>query len=58
VGLSAIVALGIAWAWCCGGSAAVAADRPTEVATLTRLSDDWDKAIVRKDEKAISDNMS
>jgi len=28
------------------------------VAELTRLSDAWDKAIVRKDEKAIADNMA
>lgn len=58
VGLSAVVALGIAWAWCCGVGAAVASDRSSEVATLTRLSDDWDKAIVRKDEKAIAENMA
>ena len=29
-----------------------------DVAELTRLSDAWDKAIVRKDEKAIADNMA
>jgi ketosteroid isomerase-like protein len=58
VALTAVVALGVAWTWCCGGSAAVASERSSDVATLTRLSDDWDKAIVRKDEKAIADNMA
>ena len=58
LGMSAIVALGIAWAWVCGGNVAVAGDRPSDVATLTRLSDDWDKAIVRKDEKSIAGNMA
>ena len=29
-----------------------------DVAELTRLSDAWDKAIVRTDEKAIADNMA
>jgi len=32
--------------------------RERDVAELTRLSDAWDKAIVRKDEKAIADNMA
>jgi len=32
--------------------------RDKDVAELTRLSDAWDKAIVRKDEKAIADNMA
>jgi ketosteroid isomerase-like protein len=32
--------------------------RDRDVAELTRLSDAWDKAIVRKDEKAIADNMA
>ena len=37
----------------------LAADsRDRDVAELTRLSDAWDKAIVRKDEKAIADNMA
>jgi ketosteroid isomerase-like protein len=47
--------------WCCGGgSQAIAspAGDNAAVATLTRLSDDWDKAIVRKDEKAIAGNMA
>ena len=35
-----------------------AADQAADVATLTRLSDDWDKAIVRKDEAAIAGNMA
>jgi ketosteroid isomerase-like protein len=48
----------LAWVWCCdGGSRAIAGDA-TEVATLTRLSDEWDRAIVRKDEKAIAGNMA
>jgi ketosteroid isomerase-like protein len=37
---------------------AYAADRNADVATLTKLSDDWDKAIVRKDENAIAGNMA
>jgi ketosteroid isomerase-like protein len=35
-----------------------AADRNADVEALTRLSDDWDKAIVRKDENAIAGNMA
>jgi len=59
VAMTAAVALGIAWAWCCGGDTrAFAAEPASDVATLTRLSDDWDKAIVRKDEKAIAGNMA
>jgi ketosteroid isomerase-like protein len=42
--------------WSIGG--AYAADRNADVATLTKLSDDWDKAIVRKDESAIAGNMA
>jgi ketosteroid isomerase-like protein len=58
VALATLVAVGLAWVWCSvGGSPANAGDS-TDVATLTRLSDDWDKAIVRKDEKAIADNMA
>jgi ketosteroid isomerase-like protein len=53
------VVMGAALAWaCCAGSPALAADRVSDIATLTRLSDDWDKAIVRKDEKAIAGNMA
>jgi ketosteroid isomerase-like protein len=43
-------------AWSVGG--AHAADRNADVAVLTKLSDDWDKAIVRKDENAIAGNMA
>ena len=62
VTLAGIVALGIAWL-CCGGgiSQAMAGEAFThtaDVATLSQLSDAWDKAIVRKDEKAIADNMA
>jgi ketosteroid isomerase-like protein len=48
------------WLWCGGGActAAVAVDKSSDVATLTQLSDAWDQAIVRKDEKAIADNMA
>jgi ketosteroid isomerase-like protein len=56
--LGALAAVTIAWAWCCGGSPAFAAEKSSDVATLTRLSDDWDKAIVRKDEKAVAGNMA
>jgi ketosteroid isomerase-like protein len=38
--------------------AAAAETRERDVAELTRLSDAWDKAIIRKDEKAIADNMA
>ena len=59
VALPGAVTLAIAWLWCCGGIAqTIAAERGGDVATLTRLSDDWDKAIVRKDEKAIAANMA
>ena len=59
VSAAAIVAVAVAWLWCCGGNtSAFAADQVGEVATLTRLSDAWDKAIVRKDEKAIAENMA
>jgi ketosteroid isomerase-like protein len=37
---------------------AFAADHAADVATLKQLSDAWDAAIVRKDEKAIADNMA
>ena len=57
VGFAALVAAGFAWLWCCGGSPAIAGDA-TDVATLTRLSNEWDQAIVRKDEKAIAANMA
>jgi ketosteroid isomerase-like protein len=39
-------------------SVAIAADKAADIATLTRLSNDWDKAIVAKDEKAIANNMA
>ena len=34
------------------------ADDRADIATLTKLSDDWDKAIVRKDRAAIEANMA
>lgn len=37
---------------------AFAADKAADVAALKTLSDAWDAAIVRKDEKAIADNMA
>lgn len=43
----------------CGTSGAPArADRTADIAQLTRQSDAWDKAIVRKDSTAIVANMS
>lgn len=57
VALSMLAAFGLVWLWCCGGPPAIAGDA-TDVATLTRLSNAWDQAIVRKDEKAIADNMA
>jgi ketosteroid isomerase-like protein len=54
-----LAVIGAALAWSCfAGSPASAADRQADIATLTRLSDDWDKAIVRKDEKTIAGNMA
>jgi ketosteroid isomerase-like protein len=58
VAMTGLAALALAWVWCCGASPAFAADKSSDVATLTRLSDDWDKAIVRKDEKAVAGNMA
>jgi ketosteroid isomerase-like protein len=56
--LTLVVAAGVAWLSSFGSAQAVAADRAADVARLTRLSDDWDKAIVRKDESAIAGNMA
>jgi ketosteroid isomerase-like protein len=58
VALTALAVVGFAWMWCCGGGSLAFAGDATDVATLTRLSDEWDKAIVRKDEKAIAGNMA
>ena len=55
VGMAAAAA---AWIWCCGVSACFAAERTADVAELTRISDAWDKAIVRKDEAAVAANMA
>ena len=38
--------------------AAAAGPRDRDVAELTRLSNAWDQAIVRKDEKVVADNMA
>ena len=57
VALTGFAADAILWSGA-GTTQAVAADRTKDVATLTHLSDAWDKAIVRKDEKAIADNMA
>jgi ketosteroid isomerase-like protein len=54
----AAVAVALAWTWCCGGSAAVAAGPADEVAELKRLSDAWDAAIVAKDQAAVAGNMA
>jgi len=60
--LATLAVVGLAWAWYSGGgSQAMAGDATgdaTAFATVTRLSDDWDKAIVRKDEKAVAGNMA
>jgi len=59
VALPGAMLIAIAWLWCSGGIAqTIAAENDGDVAALTRLSDDWDKAIVRKDEKAIAANMA
>jgi len=58
-----VVALGRAVLLCTALAASFTfgADKPTQaadVAELTRLSDAWDKAIVRKDRAAIAANMA
>ena len=55
---TSVAAAAAAWMWCCGVGACFAADRAADVAELTRISDAWDKAIVRKDEAAIAANMA
>jgi ketosteroid isomerase-like protein len=57
-GARAIVVAALVASIAIGSFGAHAADRNADVAALTRLSDDWDKAIVRKDENAIVGNMS
>ena len=42
----------------CAVTPALGADKGKDIATLTRLSNDWDKAIWSKEEKAIADNMA
>jgi ketosteroid isomerase-like protein len=58
VGLTTLAAVGAAWLCCAGGTAAFAGEKHSDIATLTRLSNDWDKAIVQKDEAAIAGNMA
>ncbi len=53
-----VAAAAAAWIWCCSVSACFAAERTADVAELTRISDAWDKAIVRKDEAAVAANMA
>jgi ketosteroid isomerase-like protein len=43
---------------CSSSSSAAGGDTASIVAELTRQSDAWDKAIIRKDTAAIADNMS
>jgi ketosteroid isomerase-like protein len=53
------LALFSAWASGCSSTGSVSRDDTANaVAELTRLSDAWDKAIVRKDTAAIANNMS
>jgi ketosteroid isomerase-like protein len=55
----ASLALLIAWhAGCSSTSSAPQGDTASVIAELTRQSDAWDKAIVRKDTAAIANNMS
>jgi len=58
VAITTLALIGFAWVWGCGGGSQAIAGDATDVATLTRQSDDWDKAIVRKDAKAIAGNMT
>jgi ketosteroid isomerase-like protein len=53
-----VAAAAAAWIWCCAVSVSLAAERTADVAELTRISDAWDKAIVRKDEAAVAANMA
>jgi ketosteroid isomerase-like protein len=53
-----VAAAAAACMWCCGVGAATAADQAADVAELTRISDAWDQAIVRKDEAAVAANMA
>ena len=52
------LALLIAWQPGCTSASSAPQDTASVVAELTRLSDAWDKAIVRKDTAAIAGNMS
>jgi ketosteroid isomerase-like protein len=63
--LAAVSIACVGWLIGCSGEGArvIAAEDPAagtaaDVATLTRLSDEWDRAIVRKDEPAIAGNMA
>jgi ketosteroid isomerase-like protein len=59
--LLALAPLALLIAWqpgCSPASSAPHDDTASVVAELTRLSNAWDKAIVRKDTAAIADNMS
>lgn len=53
-----VAAAAAAWIWCCDVSVCFAAERTADVAELTRISDAWDKAIVRKDAAAVAANMA
>jgi ketosteroid isomerase-like protein len=53
------LALVIAWPSGCSGASGIPHDDTASVvAELTRLSDAWDKAIVRKDTAAVAGNMA
>jgi len=55
----AVAALALAASVGCATTAVGTADsRPSDIATLTRQADAWDKAIVRKDVAAIQANMA
>jgi len=60
VTLTSILAVSAFLLWCDGGNCrqAQAGDQAADVAQLTKLSNDWDQAIVRKDERAIAGNMA
>lgn len=57
-GIRAIVGAALVASVAVWSFGAHAADRNADVAVLTKLSDDWDKAIVRKNEGAIAGNMA
>ncbi len=55
---AALVVSSAAWLAGCGAPALATSARADDIAQLTRQSNAWDQAIVRKDEAAIAANMA